>query len=233
MTEPRSFPQTRFSAPPGSVELLIVRHGSSAAHVEGEEFPLVGGHGDPPLAPEGLTQAERLGARLAGEPIDAVYVSTLQRTVQTAAPLAARRGITPQVEPDLREVHLGEWEAGLFRQKVADRDPVALEMFAQQRWDVIPGAEPGEQFSARVRGAFDRIVAAHVDQCVMVVAHGGVIGEILAQVTGSRPWSFVGVDNASISHVVAMPDRWVLRVFNDTSHLDHGLLVTQGGEQLL
>ena len=99
MTEPRSFPQTALQRTPGSVELLIVRHGSSAAHVEGEEFPLVGGHGDPPLAPEGLTQAERLGARLAGEPIDAVYVSTLQRTVQTAAPLAARRGSRRRSSP--------------------------------------------------------------------------------------------------------------------------------------
>ena len=146
-----------------------MRHGSSAAHIEGEEFPLVGGHGDPPLAPEGLTQAERLGARLAGEPIDAVYVSTLQRTAQTAAPLAARRGLTPKVEAGLREVHLGEWEAGLFRQKVADRDPVALEMFAQQRWDVIPGAEPGEQFSARVRGAS----RPHRGRACQPMRHGG------------------------------------------------------------
>lgn len=224
MTEPRSFPQTRFSPIPGSVELLLVRHGQSTAAVEGEDFPLVGGHGDPPLSPDGLTQAERLGARLSAEPIDAIYVSTLQRTAQTAAPLAARLGLTPQVEPDLREVHLGDWEAGLFRQKVADRDPVALEMFAQQRWDVIPGAEPAAAFSARVRGAFDRIVGAHVDQRVVVVAHGGVIGEILAQTTSSRPWAFVGADNASVSHVIATPDHWVLRAFNDTSHLGHGLL---------
>ena len=233
MPEPRVFRQSRFTTPPGGCELVLVRHGESEPLVEGNPFPLVGGHGDPALAPEGRAQAELVGERLSTEPIAAIYVTTLRRTHETAAPLAARLGLTPMVEPDLREVHLGEWEAGLFRQKVADRDPVALEMFAQQRWDVIPGAEPGEQFSARVRGAFDRIVAAHVDQCVMVVAHGGVIGEILAQVTGSRPWSFVGADNASISHVVAMPDRWVLRVFNDTSHLDHGLLVTQGGEQLL
>jgi probable phosphoglycerate mutase len=97
-------------------------------------------------------------------------------------------------------------------------------MFAQQRWDVIPGAEPAAAFSARVRGAFDRIVGAHVDQRVVVVAHGGVIGEILAQTTSSRPWAFVGADNASVSHVIATPDHWVLRAFNDTSHLGHGLL---------
>ena len=46
------------------------------------------------------------------EPIDAIYVTTLRRTHETAAPLAARLGITPIEEPDLREVFLGEWEGG-------------------------------------------------------------------------------------------------------------------------
>ena len=75
----------------------------------GHPFPLVDGHGDPALAPEGEEQAERVGERLARLPIDAIYVTTLRRTHQTAAPLAARLGLRPMVEPDLREVHLGEW----------------------------------------------------------------------------------------------------------------------------
>ena len=55
-------------------------------------------------------------------------------------------------------------------------------------------------------------------ECV-VVAHGGTIGEALAQATGSRPWAFVGADNGSISRLVVLGDRWVLRGFNDTRHL--------------
>ena len=67
------------------------------------------------------------------------------------------------VEPDLREVYLGEWEGGSFRKHVSEGHPVALRMYAEQRWDVIPGAEPGEAFAARVRGAIGRIAAAHPD----------------------------------------------------------------------
>ena len=221
---PRTFPQTRIAPAPGSVELLVVRHGQSEASVEGEDFPLVDGHGDPPLSVEGHEQAALLGARLALEPIDAIYVTTLTRTAQTAAPAAAALGLVPVVEADLREVHLGDWEAGLFRQKVADRDPVALRMFEAQRWDVIPGAEPGDAFAARVRAGFDRIVAAHTDQRVLVVVHGGVIAELFAQVTGSGPWTFIGADNASISHLVVSPGRWLVRAFNDTAHLGVPLL---------
>jgi len=219
MPEPRVFRQSRYATPPGACELVLVRHGESEPLVEGSPFPLVGGHGDPALAPEGRAQAELVGVRLSAEPIAAIYVTTLRRTHETAAPLATRLGLTPIVEPDLREVHLGDWEGELFRQKVADGDPIVVKMFTEQRWDAIPGAEKAEVFAARVAAGINRIAAAHPDQRVVVVAHGGTIGEALAQTTGSRPWAFVGADNASISRLVVSPDRWQLRGFNDTVHL--------------
>ena len=86
--------------------------------------------------------------------------------------------------------------------------------------DAIPGAEPSETFSARVWDGMQRIVAAHPDERVVVVSHGGVIGQILADATGSRPFAFGGADNGSISHVVIHDGRIVLRRFNDTTHLE-------------
>ncbi len=53
-----------------------------------------------------------------------------------------------------------------------------------------------------------------------VFTHGGTIGELLAQATGSEPFAFTGADNASISVLVVTPPRWILRRFNDTAHLD-------------
>jgi probable phosphoglycerate mutase len=126
------------------------------------------------------------------------------------------------VEPGFREVHLGEWEGGLFRSKVLSRDPVAVQMLTEERWDVIPGAEPADAFAARVREAMARIHAAHPDQRVAVFTHGGVIGQVLSAATGSRAFAFNNADNASISHVVVFGDRWVVRRFNDTAHLDAG-----------
>lgn len=219
MPEPRVFRQSRYELPSGATELVLVRHGESEPLVEGTSFALVDGHGDPALAPEGRAQAERVGERLSGESFDAIYVTTLRRTHETAAPLAARLGLTPIVEPDLREVHLGDWEGELFRQKVADLDPIVMQMFREQRWDVIPGAEPAADFTARVGAGIRRIAAAHPDQRVVVVAHGGTIGEILAHATGSQGWAFIGADNGSISRIVVEPKRWVLRGFNDTGHL--------------
>jgi probable phosphoglycerate mutase len=53
-----------------------------------------------------------------------------------------------------------------------------------------------------------------------VFTHGGVIGQELALASGSRPFAFVGADNASISRLVIAGDRWIVRSFNDTAHLD-------------
>jgi probable phosphoglycerate mutase len=221
VTEVRQIRQHRFAPPPGACEILLVRHGESAPHIEGEMFPLVDGHGDPALAPEGHDQAELVADRLlaTGERIAAIYVTTLQRTQQTAAPLAGRLGIEPQVEPDLREVFLGEWEGGELRSRVIDQDPIAIAMFEAGRWDVIPGAEPDGDFRERVRGALERIAAAHPDEVVIAVVHGGVIGQAMNIASRSTGFAFTGSDNASISHLVVTPERWVIRCFNDTSHL--------------
>jgi probable phosphoglycerate mutase len=210
--------QHRFSAPPGSTTILLVRHGESAPEHPDMPFPEVDGHRDPPLDPVGVKQAELLADRLQQERIDAIYVTTLTRTHETAAPLAARLGLTPVVEPDLREVHLGDFEA-TFRQRAAENDPIFLRIWTEERWDVIPGAEPHDVFDARVWGALQRIAGAHPDQRVVVVSHGGVIGHLLHRVTSSRRFAFSGPDNASISEVVVASERVMLRRYNDVAHL--------------
>ena len=225
VSEREAYRQFRFTLPPGATDLLVVRHGESAPARADAPAPTVDGHSDPELAPEGREQAERLGERLAHEAIDAIYVTTLQRTAQTAAPLAKRLGLEPIVERDLREIYLGEWEGVAFRKYVSERHPTAVKMLTEQRWDVIPGAETNEQFATRVRRGLDRIIAAHPGQRVVVVVHGGVIGQLIGLVIGTSPFSFIGADNASISQIVAMPSGTdarplVVRRFNDTAHLD-------------
>ena len=218
-TPPEGFRQHRFTPPPGATTVLLVRHGESWPAHPDRPFPLRDGHGDPPLDPVGVEQAQLLGERLSTEKIDAIYVTTLARTHETAAPLAERIGLTPIEEPDLREVFLGDWEGGEFRVRAANNDPIFARIWTEERWDVIPNAEKQDVFEQRVWNGFSRIVAAHPDQRVVVVSHGGVIGQLLHHITGARRFAFSGADNASISEVVAMPERVILRRYNDVAHL--------------
>ena len=200
-----------------------MRHGASAAAVPGEPFEELEGQSDPPLAPDGERQARAVAERLSrsGERFAGLFVTPLKRTAQTAAPLTELTGLEPVVVPELREVGLGEWEGGELRIRAAKRDPLFFEVIASERWDTIPGAEPAEEFSARVRAGLDKVVAAvGPGEVAVAVVHGGVIGELARSATGSRPFAFVHADNCSISRLVVFPGgRQLLRSFNDTAHL--------------
>jgi probable phosphoglycerate mutase len=215
------YPQRGFQLPADAAELLVIRHGASQAAVPDEPFELVEGQADPPLAAEGVEQAAKMAEWLADEPISALFVTPLQRTSQSAAPLAERTGLTPVVVPELREIMLGDWEGGEFRIRVANGDPLVARLFDEERWDVIPGAETMASFGERVGTGLRRIAdETGPGKTGAAVLHGGVIAEICHQVTSSRPFAFVQVDNTSITRLVRFADgRWLLRYFNETAHL--------------
>ncbi len=214
----RAYHQHRFVLPPDASEVVLARHGASAPARHGERFALLDGHGDPPLAPEGHKQAALLAARMTQEEIAAVFVTGLRRTSETAAPLGRE---TIEV-PELREVCLGDWEGGPFRMHVADGEPLAMRVLAEERWDLVPGAESMEGFAERVRAGIERVAATVGPGAVaLAIVHGGVIGEACRQATRSRPFAFVHSDNCSITRLVVFADgRWLLRGFNDTAHLE-------------
>jgi probable phosphoglycerate mutase len=216
-----AFEQLPYAPPPGATEVVLVRHGASEAALEGGRFPLVDGRSDPTLSPAGHAQADAVGARLAGERVARLYVTPLRRTHLTAAPLAAATGLESTVVGDLIEVGLGEWEGGEYRVRAGRGDPILKDVFRQERWDLIPGAESLESLSGRVRAGVERIVQeTGPDATAAAVVHGAVIGELCRQATGSRPFAFVHADNGSISRLVVHNNgRWLLRSFNDTAHL--------------
>jgi probable phosphoglycerate mutase len=216
----KEYRQLRFQPPKGAADLLLIRHGETEAARPGVNFAMKDGHGDPALRPEGEAQARQIAVRLASDPIDAIYVTKLRRTHQTAAPLAQALGLTPIENPDLHEVHLGDWDGGEYRIRAANNDPLFRKARDEGEYGHIPGGETTAALHTRVkRGLFD-IAAAHPDQRVAVVVHGGVIGAALCVATDAHVWAFGGAANGSISRLVIHKDRMILRGFNDVTHLD-------------
>ncbi|MDP9385817.1 MAG: histidine phosphatase family protein [Actinomycetota bacterium] len=221
MAEPGRYEQRPFALPPDATEMVLLRHGATAAPARGVRHPMLDGRGDPPLTEIGEAQAARAAERLAAEAPAAVFVTGLQRTAQTAAPLASRLGLEPVEIPELREVFLGDWEGGEFRIRMADQDPLAIRVVVEESWELIPNAESAEGVAARTRAGIERAVElTGAGRTGVAVVHGGVIGDLCRQATGSRPFAFLHADNASISRLVVFGDgRWLLRSFNDVAHL--------------
>jgi len=221
MADRDSFEQIPYELPPGATEIVVVRHGASSPPVEGIPNPLVGGHSNPALADAGKAQADLVAVRLKNEPISAIFVSTLRRTAETAAPLTAATGLEPVALEDLREIFLGDFEGGVYRIKTAEGDPTIKQVFEQEAWSAIPNAETFDHFGPRVTAGVEEIVRqTGPDKAAVAVLHGAVIGQLCRQATDSRPFAFVHADNGSVSRLVVLSDgRWLLRSFNDISHL--------------
>lgn len=214
--------QERYRLPAGSRQILLARHGATT----GETVHTLE-YGDltisnPPLTAEGHDQAAALAAYLAGEPLAGIFVTPLQRTRQTAAPLVAATGLEPVEIADMREVHLGDWEHS-FRRHAETGHPLLQRMMVEESWNVLPNAEPSEDFAARVRRGILAIAEAMApDTTVIAFSHAATIAEICRQATGSRPFAFVAPENTSVSRLVVGADgRWKLRSFNDMAHLGY------------
>lgn len=211
----------RTPSPAGSTDLVVVRHGASLATPEPTTPPL-DGRDDPPLSDIGNEQAALVCARLAEETYDHVVVTALRRTSETIAPLMTQTGQTPIVDPDLVEVHLGDWEGQAYRDRSAANDPVIQKVFSDERWDHIPGSEPIATFRARVAVGLQRVLDdTGPDRTALVVVHGGVVAELGRLATQCTPFALLHVANASITRMARLPGGELsLRGFNDLSHLE-------------
>jgi broad specificity phosphatase PhoE len=149
--------------------VVLVRHASA----EGQGDFL--GQRDAPLSLLGHRQLPALVTSLRRYAVDAIYCSDLSRAKATAMELARRRGITPDVRAQLREMHFGRWE-GLSWDQVAEQFPVLARRWISGRASpAVPGGELMAHFKKRVTQELQRIVSARPGQCVVVVTHAGVI----------------------------------------------------------
>lgn len=137
-----------------SITVTFIRHAQSEANASGTIDTTVPGPG---LSPEGKEQAEQLARQLGHKDYDSVYASTMTRTQQTAAPLAAALGKQVEVLPGIQEI-----DAGWFNGK-PESMAKSTYMVAQADWlngDVsnsIPGSVSGKEFNDQFTAAVNRI----------------------------------------------------------------------------
>lgn len=199
---------------------MLVRHGSTVLSAE-DRFA---GRSNVALSDLGREQARALGKRLAAEPCAAFYASPLDRTMETAALLAAVHGKDVQVEAAFREIDHGVWE-GLTR---VEAESKYANMYA--RWEEDPfnyapaGGESGLAVTARAMPALLALVEKHAGEVLVVVSHKATIRLLLSAVLGFDPRTYrdhLDLCPASLS-ILDFRDagHGRLTVFNDVAHYD-------------
>lgn len=178
--------------------MILVRHGQTPT--TGSVLPgrAAGLH----LAEAGTAQAEAVAERLGQlDRVDAIYTSPLERTRETAKPIARARGLRARVERGLLECDFGEWTGRSLKElgKLAEWTTV-------QRYPSgfrFPGGESFSEMQARITGALARLVERHRGGVVVAVSHADPIKAAVASALGTHLDLFqrIAVSPCSISAV--------------------------------
>ncbi|MBT5137468.1 MAG: histidine phosphatase family protein [Acidimicrobiaceae bacterium] len=203
------------------MQVVLVRHGR----------PLIecrrSGIADPRLDPYGEWQAERVSQWLAHEPIDAIVTSPKVRAIETVAPLMKRLGMTNEVVADLDEIDRGA-ATYIPTDLLPTEGGQYWENIIAQKWDEI-GWDSPEIFAARIRGAWDDLLANPRGEHVVVGCHGGTIRCILAAVIGEDSPAFhVQAQFASITRVLVENGHPRIMSANETGHFDADRIGVRG-----
>ncbi|GHE05505.1 histidine phosphatase family protein [Streptomyces alanosinicus] len=183
------------------MRLLLVRHGETPSNVDHLLDTAVPG---PALTPLGEAQAAALPEALAGEDIEALYVSTLLRTQLTAAPLAAARGLDTIVRDGIREVSAGDLE--MLPGESPEGQEYMRTVFAWAAGDTalrVPGGESGAEALARY-DAVTAEAAASGAGTVAMVSHGAAIRLWVAARAGNVDVAFAAAHPLSNTGVVVL-----------------------------
>jgi probable phosphomutase (TIGR03848 family) len=169
--------------------VLLVRHGRTPT--TGQVLPgrATGLH----LSDEGTAQAEAVAERI-GQLADgaagttgrrpvAVYASPLERTRETARPIARRLGLRVRSDRGLLECDFGDWTGA----KLADlaKKPEWTTVQRNPSGFRFPAGESFLEMQARMASALARLVERHRGETVVAVSHADPIKAVVAQAAGT------------------------------------------------
>jgi ribonuclease H / adenosylcobalamin/alpha-ribazole phosphatase len=192
-----------------STTLYLVRHGESEANAAG----VFAGQTDSPLTPKGREQAKVVATALRPIHFDRIVTSTLSRTKDTAAEIAAGRGVPVEAFADLNEIDLGDAAGKPFDEV---RGLPGYESDGFHQW---PGGESLDQVVTRAMGVIDRLAAESPGTTICIVGHGGVTRILVSSFMGVLPKLIrVPATNTNITIVSHDPEQGyvVQEMFNDT-----------------
>jgi broad specificity phosphatase PhoE len=204
----------------GHTSLYLVRHGRTLGNVQ----KLLVGWTDIPLDQLGVQQADLVGQRLAGSiTADVLLSSPLQRARVTAEAIGSRMGLIAEIRPNLVEWHFGVAEGQAVDVLAGLYPEIAARFEDLQDSDVgWPEGETRRQLHERVYAEFLDILQTYASHAVIIVAHGGVFGSLLAQIQGKDPndWRRFNVQNCSVTHLDVTVEDTTIHLINDVEHLN-------------
>ena len=205
----------------------LIRHGETDWNKAGRYQ----GRTNIDLNAEGREQARLLGERFRFLPLDALYVSPLNRAVETANEVARTTGITPVTDEHFIEINFGEWE-GHTIEELSEKFGTAYTDFFKDPFDhPVPGEGSFQNAMDRAIEGFNILAKRHQGQNVAIISHGGLLRVMLVGLLEMSDAFYrkTWMTNTSVTMLDVMPDgRKLLMTLNDKAHLEMAELFKKG-----
>ncbi len=202
---------------PPMTTILLIRHAVNDFVKTGKlAGRLAGVH----LNDEGIAQAEALGRRLADAPLNCIYSSPMERTMETASAIAKHHPqLQVQMREEISEVEYGDWQ-GMAIGELQRRKMWAVVQEYPSR-AVFPNGETMRAVQARIVNAIEAFVSQHPEQMIALVFHADLIKLALAHYLGMHLDVFqrIVISPASISTLHLGHSRPFIVGVNDIAHL--------------
>ncbi len=194
--------------------ILLIRHGltdSTGKYLSGRTPGLL-------LNDKGRQQAQRLAQRLKDLPIAAIYCSPLERTMQTATPLADLLGLPCIVSTYFQEINFGEWTNKSLEEMRTNAGFIRFNTFRSSTR--IPGGELVSETQERVVCGIEKLRDIHAEKTVAVFSHGDPIRTAIAYYAGIPIDLFtrIEISPASVSILELDDDTARIVLLNAMSH---------------
>lgn len=151
--------------------ILLVRHGKTLT--TGAILPgrAPGLH----LSDEGIAEAEHVAERIAEltKKPSAIYCSPLERTRETAAPIAAALRLKPVIERGLLECDFGDWTGRKL--STLRKRPEWRTVQSSPSSFRFPDGESFTEMQLRIWNSLEKLAARHRNRTVVVVSHADPI----------------------------------------------------------
>ncbi len=146
---------------------------------------------DDPLTELGWQQ---MFQQCSGKRWDVIVSSPLRRCASFASAWSQEHRTPSQINPEWREINFGDWE-GQMAEQIDCRQPDALARFyANPSEFTPPNAEAYSDFVARIRQAWEQLLATCAGQQILVVTHAGVIRVLFSSFLAIPPRQSMQID---------------------------------------
>lgn len=204
------------------MEIYFIRHGETLWNT----LKIFQGSSDSPLTDLGISQAEKLSAKLKNVKFTDFYSSPMGRTIQTTKIIMGDRKQKIKFIDEFKEISMGDIE-GVPRSEFEEKYPKEFYDFFNNPVDYNPKVYHGENYYEvieRVKKGLDKLLSYLNDNDKVVVVTHGVTLKALFHIITKGKMDELGAakvpQNTSVSIVKYENGKFNIEVFSDTSHLD-------------